>query len=282
MKLYAISDLHLSYPENQIALSKLPNFPDDWLTVVGDIGETDDLFHFALSILSHRFAKVIWTPGNHDLWSHPATDSLVGVNKYQHLLDICHQYKIITPEDDYIEWTGEGTRCWLIPMMLWYDYSFRPDSIDYDSALGWAHDSGLMCKDEYFLNPCPYSCVPEWCAERVEATHARILRLDRSKPFILMNHYPLNSLPLQRLKRIPRFSIWCGTNRTQHWHRELPTHTVVYGHLHIRATDICDGVRFEEVSLGYPKHWDANKNISYYLREILPGGKEPVMPSERI
>ena len=46
---------------------------------------------------------------------------------------------------------------------------------------------------------------------------------------------------------------------------------VVAGHLHVRTTDWIDGVRFEEVSLGYPRHWRRQRGIDGYLREILPG-----------
>jgi hypothetical protein len=30
-------------------------------------------------------------------------------------------------------------------------------------------------------------------------------------------------------------------------------------------------VRYEEVSLGYPRDWRADRGIEWYLREILPG-----------
>jgi hypothetical protein len=39
----------------------------------------------------------------------------------------------------------------------------------------------------------------------------------------------------------------------------------------MRATDFQDGVRFEEVSLGYPQQWQHTNGIQSYLREILPG-----------
>jgi hypothetical protein len=31
-----------------------------------------------------------------------------------------------------------------------------------------------------------------------------------------------------------------------------------------------DDVRYEEVSLGYPRDWDQARGINWYLREILP------------
>jgi hypothetical protein len=86
----------------------------------------------------------------------------------------------------------------------------------------------------------------------------------------LINHFPFRE-DLVRLRRIPRFSIWCGTRRTEDWHRRFPVAVVVSGHLHIRSTTYRDGVRFEEVSLGYPRDWQQEQGIQPYLREILPG-----------
>lgn len=55
MKLYAISDLHIGYERNRHVLMELPAFPDDWLILAGDIGETEEQFEFALKHLSDRF-----------------------------------------------------------------------------------------------------------------------------------------------------------------------------------------------------------------------------------
>ncbi len=57
----------------------------------------------------------------------------------------------------------------------------------------------------------------------------------------------------------------------------FPVKVVVSGHLHIRGTSWRDGVRFEEVSLGYPRQWRAERGIGTYFREILPGA-----PSHRV
>ena len=53
----------------------------------------------------------------------------------------------------------------------------------------------------------------------------------------------------------PEFAQWCGTVLTADWHRRFRAAAVVYGHLHIPRTTHYDGVRFEEVSLGYPREW---------------------------
>jgi len=90
------------------------------------------------------------------------------------------------------------------------------------------------------------------------------------EPTILINHFPLRE-DVIRLVRIPRFSLWCGTKRSQRWHQRFGAAVVISGHLHIRGTLYRDGVRFEEVSLGYPRNWHPHLGIEHYFRRILPG-----------
>jgi hypothetical protein len=87
-------------------------------------------------------------------------------------------------------------------------------------------------------------------------------------PLILVNHFPLRR-ELAVLPRIPRFAVWCGTRLTEQWHRRFNVEAVIYGHLHLRSSRTIDGVRFEEVSLGYPRQWDPSRGVEHYLRRIL-------------
>ena len=70
--------------------------------------------------------------------------------------------------------------------------------------------------------------------------------------------------------RYPKFAQWCGTEPTADWHRRYDAAAVVYGHLHIPRTTWHDGVRFEEVSVGYPREWQQRRWPSRRLRRILP------------
>jgi hypothetical protein len=155
-----------------------------------------------------------------------------------------------------------------VPTFVLYDYSFRPDDVSADEAVAWAAESGVRCADEDLLDPSPHPSRQAWCAARLEYTTARLDAIPRDTRVILVNHWPLrreHAVP----PRIPRFSIWCGTRATEDWHTRYAVDTVVYGHLHLRSTRHLDGVRFEEVSLGYPKQWDANRPARDYLRKVL-------------
>jgi 3',5'-cyclic AMP phosphodiesterase CpdA len=270
MKLYAIADLHLRYEVTRRALEALRPHPYDWLILAGDVGETEEHLRFALSLLSRRFARLLWVPGNHDLWTIPTKPGdLRGEEKYLRQVQICREYGVLTPEDPYVTWPGEGPRCILAPLFLLYDYSFRPDEIPQEKAIEWAAEENLLCSDEVLLHPDPYPTKQDWCRARVEQAEPRLIEAAERAPLVLINHFPLRQ-DLAVLPRIPRFSIWCGTRRTEDWHVRFRAEVVIYGHLHIRATHYRDGIRFEEVSLGYPQNYDPDRGIEPYLRQILP------------
>ena len=104
---------------------------------------------------------------------------------------------------------------------------------------------------------------------RVAHTEARLAAVPAGTRLVLLSHFPLRP-DLAVLPRIPRFTIWCGTTRTADWHTRFPVDVVVSGHLHMRSTRWRDGVRFEEVSLGYPAQWRQPRGAAAYLRPILP------------
>ncbi len=277
MKLYAISDLHLDHPINAQALEALPAYSEDWLILAGDTCSTIENLRFALNQLTQRFAQVIWVPGNHDLWTGIGDIEVRGEKKYQQLVSVCHEFGVLTPEDPYPLWIGEGGTHYLIPLFILYDYSFRPDYIALESAVDWAKQSGIVCTDEYYLDPSPYSSRIDWCQARCDYSEHRLEQIPSNIPRILINHYPLRE-DLVNLSRIPRFSIWCGTRRTENWHLRFEASIVVSGHLHIRSSHYRNAVRFEEVSLGYPRNWDQAQGIEGYLRQILPDPQKKPPP----
>lgn len=270
MKLYALGDLHLRYEVTRRALQALAPHPEDWLIVVGDVGETEEHLRFAWAVLRRRFAQLLWVPGNHDLWTNPSLPGdRRGEDKYLRLVEICREHGVLTPEDEYVIWPGEGASCVLAPLFLLYDYTFRPDHVAPENAVEWAAEENILCSDEVLLHPDPYPSRPAWCHARVKDAEARLETAAATAPLILINHWPLRR-DLAVLPRVPRFSVWCGTMRTEDWHTRFNALAVLYGHLHIRSTHYRDGVRFEECSLGYPQNWDARRGIEPCLRLVLP------------
>jgi len=302
-RLLAISDLHVGYPENRAYADALaPADPADWLIVAGDVGEVFGDVGFVLASLTRRFAKVIWTPGNHELWTLPSDPvALRGVARYAALVKTCQRFGVLTPEDDFPVWDGPGGPVTVAPLFTLYDYSFRPDSpvtsapaaaapgaagqaadpvavvlaaIDQavpadttpadtrladggqaggrQAAVAAARQAGISPADEGRLHADPYPSVAAWCRDRVAVSERRLAAVDG--PVVLVSHWPLLRAPVAALRR-QAFAPWCGTTLTAGWHRRHGVLAAVYGHLHIPRTTHIDGVRFEEVSVGYPREW---------------------------
>jgi predicted phosphodiesterase len=269
MRLFAISDLHLSYSQNRDALDTLHAHPEDCLALVGDIGETEEHLRFAFDLLGSRFKQLIWVPGNHELWSIQSEDSLLeGVDKYHACVELARSYHVLTPEDPYPLWEFGDESFYLCPLFTLYDYTFSPSRFSPAEAISWAEEAGIRCTDEDRLNPAPYSSVIEWCHTRCDITEKRLAELNGTRA-VLINHFPLR-YDLAYLPRIPRFSIWCGSIRTEEWHKRFNAALVLSGHLHIPSTQYRESVRFEEVSLGYPREWTDISEINHRMRQVLP------------
>jgi 3',5'-cyclic AMP phosphodiesterase CpdA len=272
-RLVALSDLHVSYRENRDLIEALrPESPADWLLLAGDVGDLFSGVEWALRTLSERFTTVIWTPGNHELWTHRDDPlRLRGEERYHRLVQLCRDVGVVTPEDPYRIWNGPGGPVTIAPVFLLYDYSFRPDGVPTkEEGLARAYQTGVVCSDEMLLHADPYPSREAWCWARVEATERRLEARDKSLPVVFVSHYPLVREPTQIL-RYPEFAQWCGTIQTADWHLRYNAAAVVYGHLHIPRTTWYDGVRFEEVSVGYPREWRRRSTPPAVLRQILPG-----------
>ena len=63
------------------------------------------------------------------------------------MVPICHSYGVLTPEDPYVTWPGEGSYI-LAPLFLLYDYSFRPAAIPLEQAVSWAEETHTVFTDE--------------------------------------------------------------------------------------------------------------------------------------
>jgi 3',5'-cyclic AMP phosphodiesterase CpdA len=274
-RLLAVSDLHVRYPDNRVIAEDLrPTHYGDWLIVAGDVAEQVDDVVRTLRLLRSRFARVIWVPGNHELWTRTKDPvSLRGVERYDRLVAECRAIGVDTPEDRFPVWTGAGGPVVVAPLFLLFDYTFLPDgTTTSEEGLAAAYAAGVVCTDEHLLFPDPYADRAAWCAARVAESRRRLDALDPGATTVLVNHWPLTRLPT-RVLRHPEFALWCGTTATADWHVRYRAAAVVYGHLHIPRVIVEDGVRFVEASLGYPREWRARAERGRAVelpRQILP------------
>src|SRR5579862_5356849 len=107
-RLLGLSDLHVAHPENKKIVAGLePGGQHDWLLLAGDVGEHYPDIEWALRTLKDKFGTVVWTPGNHELWTRRKDPvQLRGEQRYRALVDLCREHNIHTPEDPYPVWPG--------------------------------------------------------------------------------------------------------------------------------------------------------------------------------
>lgn len=272
--LFAVGDLHVERPENREIVERLEPASDaDWLVVCGDVANRPNDIEWALRLLRERFATVIWVPGNRELLAYVGDPpQLHGERRYRHLVEMCRELDVLTPEDPYPIWRGDGGPVRIVPLFLLYDYSFGSNAgLTAREAVRRASDAGVVCVDEALLDPDPYPSREAWCEARVLATERRLAEVEPVLPAVLVNHFPLLVESTRVLPR-PQFAQWCGTVKTADWHRRFGARAVVHGHLHVPHTIWHDGVRFEEVSLGDPNERGSQLRPRPALRRILPEG----------
>ena len=250
--LWAVADLHAAVPANSGIVDSMlyPPHPRDWLIVAGDVAERTDMVISILAELNRRYHTVIWAPGNHELFNR-SSDKVKGRGRYDELVAGCRRIGVLTPEDPYPRFAGHT----IVPMFTLYDYSWRPAGTTKAEALAAAEERGAVMTDEFAI--APFVDIAIWCRDRLGYTLKRLSSV--TGPTVLINHWPLVQECLEPLA-LPQLSLWCGTRHTQDWPQRFNTRHVVYGHLHIPRTTIVSGVAHHEVSLGYPREWNASLN----------------------
>jgi len=70
MRVFALSDIHIDYSENAKWIENLSiaEYQDDVLILAGDVSDIQKLLDWGLNIFTKRFKKVLFVPGNHELW----------------------------------------------------------------------------------------------------------------------------------------------------------------------------------------------------------------------
>jgi predicted phosphodiesterase len=236
MRVFALSDLHIDYDENArwVANLSVTEYQADVLILAGDLTNLLRLLGWCLSALAKRFHKVLFVPGNHDLWvirEDPEKNSL------QKFDDVCAVAKS----------SGVSMQVFcerdvsIVPLLAWYDYSFGEPSeelksmwVDY-RACRWP--GGFTEKDvaEYFeaLNPQQFS------------TGGKVITFSHFLPRIdLMPGF----IPAAKKLLYPVL----GSAQLDLQLRRFNPDIHVYGHSHFNRQVTIDGISYINNAFGYP------------------------------
>jgi predicted phosphodiesterase len=245
MKVFALSDIHVDYCINKRWLTNLStsDFQEDILILAGDITDSLPLLEWSLKILSQRFKKVLYVPGNHDLWVVRDAGTLHSLDKFQQIAMVAENWQV----------SMEPYHCRslsTVPLLSWYDYSFgEPNAellsnwIDFH-ACRWPDHFGVNDITTHFLRTnLP---VLGTINETVTSFSHFVPRID-----VMPSYIPLSKRYLYPV---------LGSSRLEAQIRRLGPQIHVYGHSHVNQIICLDGTDYINNAFGYPQEILIAKN----------------------
>lgn len=236
-RLFATSDIHIDYPTNREWLRNLSetDYKEDLLILAGDVSDSLDLLRECFENLASRFYKVLYVPGNHDLW----------VVRNQKTIDSLDKFNLIK---QLAEESGVGMTPFhhkslsIFPLFGWYDYSFGPPSkelrtiwLDYH-ACRWpkGYDNPTVAK--FFMKKNETS---GFISGNLRISFSHFLPRIDVMPFFIppsnRNVYPV-----------------LGSASLDAQVRQVGSSIHVYGHSHVKRNVTIDGVTYINSAFGYP------------------------------
>jgi len=237
MRIFALSDIHVDYDANArwIAALSTAEYQDDVLILAGDVSDTRRLLEWCLGTLARKFMKVLFVPGNHELW---VIREDRGKDSLQKFDDVCR----------VVESSGASMRPFrarglaILPLLGWYDYSFGEPSEELRSI--WM---------DYHACRWPDGVTDERAAAHFSALNDGE-RAETGDTVITYSHFvPRIDLMPDFIPRSSRvlYPI-LGSVRLEAHVRRLSPRFHVYGHSHLNRRVLLDGVTYINNALGYP------------------------------
>jgi len=247
VRVFALSDIHIDYDANAKWIANLSNaeYLDDALILAGDVTDSRRLLDWCLGALAKRFKKVLFTPGNHDLWVIREDREMNSLQKFDDVRAV-------------VELSGASMQAFrergvsIIPLLGWYDYSFGEPSEELRSM--WM---------DYRACRWPSGYTEEDVAAHFAAFNDKQVSM-ASDTIITYSHF------LPRIDLMPEF-IPCahkllypvlGSTRLERQLRRLNSSIHVYGHSHVNRQVKIDGVSYINNAFGYPNEtWITSKSL---------------------
>ncbi|MFM1895169.1 MAG: hypothetical protein RLZZ385_243 [Pseudomonadota bacterium] len=256
-RVFAISDLHVDYDENLQWLETLcaADHRQDYLILAGDI--TDDLLLLGrvFDLLRATFHRVLFVPGNHELWLRD-DDHDCSLSKFHAVLDLCARHGVVT------ESLHDGGLS-LVPLFSWYDHSFGVP----DRHLRRAWRDYRACRWPTALNS-PAAINDHFLAFNEAALQIRNQTVISYSHFLPRIDVMPRGIPEKRRRVYPVL----GSEGLGRQVARLAPDLHVYGHSHVNRTVHLQGITFVNNAFGYP----TESNIARKQLVCVHGGREPL------
>ena len=237
MRVFALSDVHVDYDANAQWIKSISqvDYVDDLLVLAGDVSSSVARLEHCLTHLARCFDKLLFIPGNHDLWLNHGDEHRDSLHKFKAVCDLAEQSGASTT----IYHRGEMS---VVPLLGWYDYTFGvPEPIlkavwaDF-RACRWSDEWDLQDVTSHFLQKNRY-------------------RRRNAKEFIIsFSHFMprVDVLPPNLPERFQALFPVLGTSRLEQQVRGLRSDIHVYGHSHLNRRVTLDGTLYVNNAFGYP------------------------------
>ena len=213
----------------------MSDYQNDVLVLAGDVANTLSLLERSLRALCRRFRKVLFVPGNHDLWVVREAGCQTSLEKFQDVIDV------VASSGASMQPFRHG-RLSIIPLLGWYDNSFG--------------EPGETLKQVWMdYHACRW---PTGFEANQIAIHFTTLNQKYAAPVdgkvITFSHF-LPRIDLMPAS-FPEDKRWLypvlGTARLEAQLRQLNARVHIYGHSHLNRMITIDGVTYINNAFGYP------------------------------
>ncbi|TQV85985.1 metallophosphoesterase family protein [Aliikangiella coralliicola] len=236
MRVFVVSDIHVDYSENKQWLVDISNedYVDDILIVAGDITDDLKLLDQCFRALTKKFLKVLFVPGNHELWVSRDTTS--------HSLEKFELITQVAADNDVGTQPYHNETLSIVPLLGWYDFSFAPLTEQLEKI--WMDFRACVWPDN--LRPAD---VTEYFVAKNEAylqiTNQTVISFSHFLPRIdLMPIY----IPQAYRYVYPAL----GSVLLEKQIRKLKPDIHVYGHSHVNRRVTLEGIKYVNNAFGYP------------------------------
>jgi len=239
VRVYALSDVHVDYDANARWIEDLSqwDYCDDILLLAGDVSDDLLLLDRCLTTLTRRFHKVLFVPGNHDLWVTRRDLGLTSMEKLDAVARVAVQCGVSIS-------LHRAAGVTIVPLLSWYDYSFGPPCDELRDiwtdfiACRWPDGVSVQDVATHFLS-LNFGTLPQLGGGTVITFSHFLPRAD-----LVPMGVPPHSINLHPV---------LGTSRLDVQLRQLGAGIHIYGHSHVSRNVEIDGVTYINNALGYPR-----------------------------
>jgi len=237
MRIFALSDVHVDYDANMQWINSLSQveYVNDVLILAGDISDSAARLERCLNQFARRFRKLLFVPGNHDLW-------VIRDDKHRNSLDKFRSVCEIAARSGASTAPYHHGRMTIVPLLGWYDYTFGTPETELEGAwmdfyaCRWSQAWTMKDVTQHFLRMNNYQ------------------RRDNEEIILSFSHFVprIDVMP----QYLPDFSQKLfpvlGSSRLEQQVRQLRSDMHIYGHSHINRRVKLDGTLYINNAFGYP------------------------------